>query len=644
LGITPDATLALRMIAAQNGASVAQNLDMFTGLTADVAREIARTGSRASLRLAIEHRDRFEGLTDEVLLEMCRDAKAIDALTHEQVIQFGVQAEYVENMEQRLITGSLSSPYNDTAQLTAYLTRLDSLPFPERPQATTIMQRDFPKVASLQVLKLIRDVQGGVTSPDAQELGVTQGGEEGLRQLREGLQSLANEMTQIDGISVDSMKKYLKYPVLRSILASYTRYDMAQWSTHDDGTLRDMIQYRIDVEKDGILVPMPEEYRPSAVVEIGLLKRMREKVTWTVDTLERYTILRREIHDASRRRRGGMGKLVDELRDEVRTLVQSLDDRLADETLKDKARASITQRRDTLLELITPPDPDQPERYPLRSLQEFQQNFTTLAVSKELHPRMRMIMFAWALRRNPDWAANHKDVLSIEAAQNPDVDDIADVRQFIETIVNQETFDQYFTDQKAGDAFRNMVNTKALEAGLLRHQGVGVGKRTLAMQFVPTRGLLLEFSGQIGDACWSNKYASIAEKMPNTTAVIMKQRPGTPNERLAGSALLIETKDTRSRRPLLVIRGLNPLENVINHVSAPQFFDEFVNWARVIARERGRDLAIVIDDHSGGSGTNRPVLHSHMYDVVRRGLNKAHPKESDTTFNSYNVTDNTYLL
>jgi len=37
-----------------------------------------------------------------------------------------------------------------------------------------------------------------------------------MAQFAERLQSLANEMTQIDGISVDSMKKYLKYPVLRS--------------------------------------------------------------------------------------------------------------------------------------------------------------------------------------------------------------------------------------------------------------------------------------------------------------------------------------------------------------------------------------------------------------------------------------------
>jgi hypothetical protein len=160
---------------------------------------------------------------------------------------------------------------------------------------------------------------------------------------------------------------------------------------------------------------------------------------------------------------------------------------------------------------------------------------------------------------------------------------------------------------------------------------------------VPTRGALLEFSGQIGDACWASKYDCIAAKFPNFTAVTMVEKPGTESEKLAGSALLIETvSDTGT--PLLVIRGLNPLETVINKLQVEDFYEKFTTWANEQAVKMGRTLAIVIDNHSGGSSTNRPVLFQYLAKKTKVLKKVTLANEPITEFNGYDIRTETYLV
>ena len=116
--------------------------------------------------------------------------------------------------------------------------------------------------------------------------------------------------------------------------------------------------------------------------------------------------------------------------------------------------------------------------------------------------------------------------------------------------------------------------------------------------------------GHIADACWASKYDCLAELHPNTTSVIFIQNTDNNARRMAGATFLIETTSAEGE-PLLVIRGLNPLENIINDLDQKSFVDEFTAYTREIANNQGRKLAIVIDDHSGGSCTNRPSLFAY---------------------------------
>ena len=130
---------------------------------------------------------------------------------------------------------------------------------------------------------------------------------------------------------------------------------------------------------------------------------------------------------------------------------------------------------------------------------------------------------------------------------------------------------------------------------------------------------------------------------PNFSSITIVQDPGGTNERYVGAALLIETQSAEGEK-LLVVRGLNPLENTINRLSVSDFFGKFANWVKEIAAKDGRKAAIVVDTASGRSGTNRPVLYQSMAAFKTKAKKVALASNDDTKFNGYSIVDQCVLL
>ena len=151
----------------------------------------------------------------------------------------------------------------------------------------------------------------------------------------------------------------------------------------------------------------------------------------------------------------------------------------------------------------------------------------------------------------------------------------------------------------------------------------------------------MELSGYIGDACWASRYDSIAKQFPNITGIIM-QDVSKEVPKLIGSSMLIETT-ALDGTPLMIIRGLNPQESYINHVDVADFYKKYTEYVKRLAENRGRKAAIVIDGHSGGAATNRPLLFAHLAGQ-KKDLDQISVSPVDTTFNGYNISNETYLL
>ncbi len=250
-------------------------------------------------------------------------------------------------------------------------------------------------------------------------------------------------------------------------------------------------------------------------------------------------------------------------------------------------------------------------------------------------------MFFLGFNYNEDKSEEDLDDYS---ADKPTVDELSWVMNYVGHIVNQETLSKFFTDKYAAKNFSKLLHVGVLEKEMARLQSFGKGAAgNMDMEFIPQRNILTELSGHIADACWAEKYDSIVKDFPNFTSLTMVQNPGKQSERLAGAGMLIETESIDGEQ-LLIIRGLNPQENVINQLDVNDFYQNLISYLNKIARKGERKLAIVIDENSGGASSNRPVLFDYLK-KLKSQLEKVNLKSyEDTTFNGYDIMDYCYFV
>ncbi len=505
---------------------------------------------------------------------------------------------------------------------------------------------------------------------ELREMGVTRVGEAGVEQLNNLLHDFSRRITRDEVTSEELGNSTL----LLSYYMDKTRVKVTQWGRIDPGTVVERMRWSEVYHREHPDSSFADRYTKSEVFKIGTTKELKE-FAFDEDFLNRYRSLTKTILKAANDCNPlsmPLSKRIEDLSSEKDSLVGFLIAKLDEEPsegLLEKAQkvakrqgveesvalANMIEIRNTQLresiEVL--------KHMSLRSLADVQGNFVTLAKYKELHPLLLETIFTFALMQrehrgevgNPDDNGLSTDAMRLLGGHTPTLDSVTWTLNFIDHIVNKEIMAKYFTDKRAADALRRIASTVVLEKQLPKMietnnvakiiEANNVAK--ISMQFLPTRGALLEFSGQIGDACWANKYRCIAEQFPNITAVVMIEKPDSMYEKLAGSTMLIETI-AADGEPLLVIRGLNPIENVINKLQVEDFYNTFTTWANEQAVKMGRKLAVVIDGHSGGSATNRPVLFQYL-SSKRQDLKKVSlASRNDTTFNAYDITDKVYLV
>ncbi|MFI9739845.1 helix-turn-helix domain-containing protein, partial [Nocardia sp. NPDC052278] len=534
-------------------------------------------------------------------------------------------------------------------EFACYVETVGELPVGQRPP-TIRAAMEFVRDVTPEFARWLRTVLAdGANAAERNALGLQRSGEAVLGELKDVARAFVAEVKDA-GLSAESLAKVQSSDFLAQLLIGVTRYDKSDEGPRDIASLRELLRDQERATAEGGIAPMPEEYRPSGVVEVA---KLRTRVgasgpQWTEDLLTRFARLAQNLQAARSAitlARRPITHLLDELgrgiAEHIGTLEHSIaSGRLADGSpINDAARRYMAARAQDLKELIAPKAEHATQFPALRSLRDFEKNFQRLARIGELHDDLRAICFAWAMQQHPEWI----DRLRHIGVGEPTLEDIVRVREFVEHITNQEVFARYFAHRQGARTFRRMTSVAALDEAIARTQGVGASSDTTRLRFVPTRGPLLELSGHIASACWAGRYRSVAEAMPNMTAVIMVRNPDDPaRTALVGAGLLIETTST-SGEPILLIRGLNPLETYINHVSVADFYREFTDWAHGIASSRGRRLAIVIDDHCGGAATNRPALYSYLAEA-RPELTPVRVDLSDTAFNGYDVTECAYLV
>lgn len=592
--------------------SVARYIDNFKDLDQEIAIKLIESGSGM---VVINNLEKFPGSNHDEILKKLIEQGYSDILSD--------YLEEFKNLSEetvRVLFGELLKRNNTPAAV-----KVNSY-FGEFDKVLTRSYQDFGDHLTSGVYQTYQQLENGEISKEAEILGVKHFGETGINELKNKLRGLQSELLsgELDPqLALDS-------EIARRFLMKTVRYEESQWGGHTEEEFIRIVKnfQRLPEEYKGL----PEEYVPSEVLSIAKVdKEKQAEFEFSEQFLSRYGTLMRSIKEA--RMLADNPDAVTELQDITKQkkemLLAKLQERLA-AIDNPKARENLELRINDL------------QSRDLDKLTNPQETFKVLSSFKgEFDEELREFMFYWAFQFHPNL---QNENLAEFDPNDPTLEQLSWSLNFIDHIVNQETFKKYFTDKKARKAFEGLLNTAALQQELARWQNQDT-KGSMSMQFIPSRDLLTEFSGHIGDACWASKYDSILEEYPNFVSLTMVQNPGDPkNERLAGSCMLIDTKTELEAEPLLIIRGLNPQENVINQLDIEDFYKKLVDYLKPIAEAKpGRKLAIVIDDHSGGSSSNRPNLFRFL-ENIKGDLIRVRPANEDTEFNWYDITRDTYLV
>ena len=502
---------------------------------------------------------------------------------------------------------------------------------------------------TIDSLELLADVMYAETVPEElMNLGVTKPGEAGINQLKHFLNTFTQSIFETGNIPVGLL---VRHPFLANYVKSIVRYETSQFGSHDN---QEFLALLTTSERGNFHVG-PEFYVGEAAIKVKDSEALAEFAI-TQDAVDEWRAYARTLQAAQEivppsgpvawDKFGDVLKMIQQdilsrgmiMSGGIEKLQQKIDQFTQANKDTGKLQTQLDQQQATF---------DQLSEIDFHNVEDFDivalcQTIQTLATHNSIAKQgnLQTLLVATALLKNR--YDEHVPPAIDTNTEMPNLEQVGEMANLIGHLTNQEVWGPLFNEIGGEKQLNSILSIDALNATIERSLSVETkGQRT--MQFLPTRGALMELSGHIADACWASKYESLAAAHPNTTAMIFIQNPGTAARRMAGAAFLIETTSADGL-PLLVIRGLNPLENIINDLDPKSFLDEFSTYARAIAEDQGRSLAIVIDDHSGGSSTNRPTLFAYLSELKAELPQVRLASTLDTTINGYNIVNDTYLI
>ncbi len=632
--------LAFRMIEAGGDSQVASKLDRFEGLDhKEVALKIIESGDSYSVA---NYLGKFEGLDSEVVVKLIDAGKGYAVIDHLEVFKDlnheEIALKLIDSGDKNNMARSIEKFKNLSRDVSHKL--LEALtdfslaikvndyfdpPLDRMVNKTSEIFGDFASVDNYKAIKRIKAEDDEII----EELKLKKGGNDGLRELQEKLNDFKREIILEDFdpgfvLQENSNSLYLSY------FKSYIRVEVAEWGRGGDDLLKRIVEPFKDYKEKGELKTLNPEFTPSEVLDIKKSdKESMEKHEFNEHFLNRFATLTNSIKSAKNlyQEKFPLSKLVERIEEKRLELVSKLKEK-SDKMPNPKAKEGIGRKIKSL------------ESINIRSLKDFQDNFSVLAKAKDFNELLRQTVFLMGFAKNRQSLDRDLDSINLD---KPELDDISWVLNFSDHITNQETMRKYFTDSNSAKLFNEIISTKAITEEMAVLQGQGDSKESTKLQFIPTRGILTEFSGHIADACWASKYKSMLKSLPNFTSVIIRQNPETKFERLAGAFMLIET-ESKEGEPLLVIRGFNPIENMINSVSVEDFYEKASEYIKELASKAGRKAAVVIDHEPAKAATNRPLLFKHL-DKLKPGLRAVELKSNeDTEFNNKDIRKVVYLI
>ncbi|MBU1119050.1 hypothetical protein KKH43_04175 [Patescibacteria group bacterium] len=617
------------------------HLEDFEQYVSDHQRLVDRAlkhGVTGNWEAVIENLDKLKGVDKEEVFDEAYERLWVYAEKNKDQKEFNeLYAIVGENIHKLPEIGS-----DRADEVIAGLINMDRLDLAERVnQKTGIPDKLLHEVSKkykgrvdLRLFVLAQQIYEEEPAEDFRALGVQETGEKGLQELIEVYQ---RERSRI--ISGDFSLEDFQNSVFDTMFKSIVRFGYAEYGDQNEAVFRAKVELYYSNESQ--YVSLNEAYVASEPVRVFRYDgKAQDEFQFPEPVQHRLNVLLHSIEEA-RRFAGqdeGANLLLERIREKRSKAVLELAERIESQE-NEKAKIAFSDLQANL------------EALDLEELKNPQEMFVTLRKSNFFEEELRQAMFYFAFLNHPNFLEKRVGEFNRE---NSSIDELSWVHNFTGHVALQATLLPYFKNNKARKELKSLLNTSALKQGISQYSNLPT-KGSKSMRFDPHRDLLTEFSGYIADACWTEgdvddeenifegEVVSILDEFPNVVSENFVINPDTENEKFGGATLLIET-ESKDNEKLLVITGINPLENVINQLSPRDFLKQYLIHLDKAAKRLERKTAITIDDHSGGSATNRPTFFAYL-SKIKPYLKKVTLKsKEDTEFNGYDIREDTYLI
>lgn len=187
-----------------------------------------------------------------------------------------------------------------------------------------------------------------------------------------------------------------------------------------------------------------------------------------------------------------------------------------------------------------------------------------------------------------------------------------------------------------GDFSETVLGKTRTRLRELDEQAHPISDKSTEVAFVPTRGLLRIYSGDIADACSTTRHGELARgKYDGITTITFVTGRDSPRERIRGSVLFVET-ETPDGKTVLNVRANNPRNDLLALVDPDTLIEQVLTYAVKIAEARDIDCVTVSYDGAAQSSSNRqevPAYYQKRYGKKSRRV--ALVNEPETNYNGY---------
>ncbi len=469
---------------------------------------------------------------------------------------------------------------------------------------------------------------------ELKKLGVTNTGKQGLKEFEKKMDEIISAFS-LNG-EFDYERIDISNPLVVEILKNASNFEFSEWQRSKD--FKEILEGIKRDKEAGEIKPMPKEYE-SDFMFVERLKR-QEEFEFSPDSEQRFKKLIDDIKKAEDYGNFYAEDYILQERDRLEEKFRQMHEKKMPEDKREKIvqklRYDLVRIEGLLVEVkkiiygdFVLYSEEQTRKHLLDLLIDFEIRNKVKKENNFTSPAIRQLVIYEGMQTNPVFFEAIQDILN-----NPELsrDNYSKMIEFVNHIIKEETCSRLALNKKQLKRVIRNLSVRALSEEMARLQKHESGNK-VEIEIVPSRDVLAELSGYYGDACWTSR-DDIMKNNPNMIGCAFVINPRGKDQRLAGSCLIIES--TVEGEPVMIMRGINPQQNVITNLSAEKFTEKFLDYMEKIAKKRGIKK-ILVPVHDSGALTNRPDLEDYLQNKYSEA--KKVKLDEKNEFNEYNITE-----